>query len=98
MLYHITMAVSTGCIYGALIIGGIGTGLFVYAPFAIAQWLVPPEEIPLAVGFVSCAQVADVTISLAVANAVFLNLAEIFDHSYRSGRTQVRRSGGYLWD
>ena len=46
------------------------------APFAIAQWLVPPEEIALAVGFITCAQVAGVTISLAVANAVFLNLAE----------------------
>ena len=76
MLYHITLAVSTGYIYGALVVGGIGTGLFVYAPFAVAQWLVPPEEIPLAVGFISCAQVAGVTISLAVANAVFLNLAE----------------------
>ena len=76
MLYHITMAISTSYIYGALVVGGIGTGLFVYASFAIAQWLVPPEEIPLAVGFISCAQVAGVTISLAVANAVFLNLAE----------------------
>ena len=94
MLYHITMAVSTGYIYGALAVGGIGTGLFVYAPFAIAQWLGPPEEISLAVGFISCAQVAGVTISLAVVNAVFLNLAEKLDHSYRSGRTQVRRSGG----
>ena len=76
MLYHITIAVSRGYIYGALAVGGIDTGLFVYAPFAIAQWLVPPEEIPLAVGFISCAQAAGVTISLAVANAMFLNLAE----------------------
>ena len=98
MLYHITMAVDTGCIYGTLIIRSIGTGTFVYAPFAIAQWLVPPEEIPLAVGFISCAQVAGVTISLAVAKAVSLNLAEKLDHSYSSGRTQFRRSGGYLWD
>lgn len=76
MLYHITVAVSTGYIYVALAVGGIGTGLFVYAPFTIAQWLVPPEEIPLAVGFIACAQVAGLTISLAVAKAVFLNLAE----------------------
>jgi len=76
MLFHITLTVSTVYIYAALVLGGLGTGLFVNAPFAIAQWLVPPEEIALAVGFITCAQVAGVTISLAVANAVFLNLAE----------------------
>jgi len=76
MLYYIDTTVSVGYTYGALVIGGIGTGLFVNAPFAIAQWLVPPEEISLAVGFITCAQVAGVTNSLAIANAVLLNLAE----------------------
>ena len=76
MLFHVTLTASTAYIYVALVFGGLGTGAFVNAPFAIAQWLVPPEEIPLAVGFITCAQVAGVTISLAVANAVFLNLAE----------------------
>ena len=36
----------------------------------------PPEEIASALGFIPCAQVAGVTISLTVANAVFLNLAQ----------------------
>ena len=76
MLYYITLTINTGFIYGALALGGIGTGLFVNAPFAIAQWVVPTQEIALAVGFITCAQVAGVTISLAVANAVFLNLAQ----------------------
>jgi hypothetical protein len=76
MLFYITLTVSTAYIYAALVLGGLGTGFFVNAPFAIAQWLVPPEEIALAVGFITCAQVAGVTISLAMANAVFLNLAE----------------------
>lgn len=76
MLFYVSLTVSTAYIYAALVLGGLGTGLFVNAPFAIAQWLVPPEEIALAVGFITCAQVAGVTISLAVANAVFLNLAE----------------------
>ena len=76
MLFHVSLTVSTAYIYVALVLGGLGTGAFVNAPFAIAQWLVPPEEIALAVGFITCAQVAGVTISLAVANAVFLNLAE----------------------
>lgn len=76
MFYHITLTINTGFIYGAAALGGLGTGLFVNAPFAIAQWLVPPQEIALAVGFITCAQVAGVTISLAIANAVFLNLAQ----------------------
>ena len=76
MLYHITLTINKGFIYGALALGGLGTGFFVNAPFAIAQWLVPEEELALAVGFITCAQVAGVTISLSVANAVFLNLAQ----------------------
>ena len=76
MLYNITLTINTGFIYGALALGGLGTGFFVNAPFAIAQWLVPPRDIALAVGFITCAQVAGVTISLAIANAVFLNLAQ----------------------
>ncbi|KAI9781321.1 MAG: hypothetical protein M1816_002418 [Peltula sp. TS41687] len=76
MLYHITLATHSSYIYGALVLGGIGTGLFVNAPFAIAQWLVPESELAQAVGFITCAQVAGVTISLAIGNAVFLNLAQ----------------------
>ena len=76
MLFHVSLTISTAYIYAALVLGGLGTGLFINAPFAIAQWLVPPEEIALAVGFITCAQVTGCTISLAVANAVFLNLAE----------------------
>ena len=76
MLYQISLTTNAGFIYGALVLGGIGTGLFVNAPFGIAQWLVPPSEIASAVGFITCAQVAGVTISLAIANTVFLNLAQ----------------------
>ena len=76
MLFHITLTTHVGYIYGALAIGGIGTGMFVNAPFAIAQWLVPLSEIASAVGFITCAQVAGVTISLGIANTVFLNLAQ----------------------
>ena len=76
MLYNINLTINTGFIYGALALGGLGTGFFVNAPFAIAQWIVPPRDIALAVGFITCAQVAGVTISLAIANAVFLNVAQ----------------------
>lgn len=76
MLYNITLTINAGFIYGALALGGLGTGLFINAPFPIAQWLVPPQEIALAVGFITCAQVLGVTISLSIGNAVFLNLAQ----------------------
>ena len=76
MLYRVTLDTGLAYIYGALVLGGLGTGLFVNAPFALAQWLVPASELPAAVGFITCAQVAGVTISLAIGNAVFLNLAQ----------------------
>jgi len=76
MLFHVSLTISTAYIYAALALGGLGTGFFVNAPYAIAQWLVPAEEIALAVGFITCAQVAGVTISLSIGNAVFLNLAQ----------------------
>ena len=76
MLTRITLASSFAYIYGALALGGLGTGLFVNAPFAIAQWLVPADELGEAVGFITLAQAAGCTISLAIANSVFLNLAQ----------------------
>ena len=76
MLYYITLNTTAGYVYGALVLGGLGTGLFINAPYTIAQWLAPASEIADAVGFITCAQVAGVTISLAIANTVFLNLAQ----------------------
>ena len=76
MLYRVTLETSLAYIYAALVLGGLGTGAFVNSPFAIAQWLVPATELPAAVGFVTCGQVAGVTIGLAIGNAVFLNLAQ----------------------
>lgn len=76
MLYYITLTTTAGYVYGALVLGGLGTGFFVNAPYTIAQWLAPPSEIADPVGFITCAQVAGVTISLAIANTVFLNLAQ----------------------
>lgn len=35
-----------------------------------------PSEIPSAVGFITCAQITGITISIAIANSVFLNGAE----------------------
>lgn len=76
LLYKIDLGTSSAWIYGALVVGGLGTGLFVNAAYSIAQWRVPPEELALSAGFITCGQVTGVTISLAIANAVFLNLAQ----------------------
>jgi len=77
MLDHMTSMINTGFIYGALVLGGIGTDFLGHAPFAIAHWIVSPRETALAVGFITYTQVAGVTISLTIANAVFLDLAQI---------------------
>ena len=49
--------------------------MYAQAGFAIAQVKVPPQEIPLAIGFISLAQIGGATIALAIANSVFLNKA-----------------------
>ncbi|KAJ5847628.1 hypothetical protein N7455_011585 [Penicillium solitum] len=72
-----TLTTSVGQIYGALVIGGIGTGVFSQAGFSVAQPLVPPEEIPMAVGFMTCAQVGGSAIALSIANTLFLNRATV---------------------
>lgn len=77
LLKIITLTTSVGQIYGALVIGGIGTGVFSQASFSVAQSLVPPEEIPMAVGFMTCAQVGGSAIALSVANTLFLNRATV---------------------
>lgn len=49
--------------------------MYAQAGFAIAHVKVPPQEIPLAIGFISLAQIGGATIALAIANSVFLNQA-----------------------
>ena len=76
MFYTIALSTSTGFIYGAKVLGGIGTGLFVNVPFSVSQWLVSPREIPSAVGLIMCARIGGIAIALTMTNAIFLNLAE----------------------
>ena len=76
MLYNINLSTSNGFLYGAMVLNGIGTGMFLNAPFAVAQWLAPPKEISSAVGFIMCARGGGLAIALSIANAIFLNIAE----------------------
>ncbi|KAL9597752.1 MAG: hypothetical protein Q9219_004946 [cf. Caloplaca sp. 3 TL-2023] len=64
---------STARVYGYSILFAIGAGAFVQASFSVAQAKVPPQMIPLAIGFITAGQIGGVTISLAIANSVFLN-------------------------
>jgi len=76
VMYTVDVNTSVATIYGFSIILGFGVGIFAQASFSVAQALVEPHLIPLAVGFITCAQVSGVTIALAIANSVFLNGAQ----------------------
>jgi MFS family permease len=67
---------STSQIYGSIILLGFGVGLVLQASFSVAQANVPARKVSDAVGFITCAQVSSLTISLAIANSVFLNEAQ----------------------
>ena len=75
LMYTVNFNTSYSKIYGYTILTGVGGGMFVQAGFSIAQAKSQPREIPLAIGFISLAQLAGATISLAIANSVFINQA-----------------------
>lgn len=76
LMYTVDLSTSVSNIYGYTILIGFGVGLFSQTSFTVAQALVEPAMIPAAVGFISCAQISGITLSLAIANAVFLNKSE----------------------
>ncbi|KAL8858174.1 MAG: hypothetical protein Q9178_005351 [Gyalolechia marmorata] len=73
LMYTIDYYSSTARIYGYSILVAIGAGAFVQTSFSVAQAKVKPHMIPLAIGFITAGQIGGVTISLAIANSVFLN-------------------------
>ncbi|KAL8753098.1 MAG: hypothetical protein Q9184_005521 [Pyrenodesmia sp. 2 TL-2023] len=73
LLYTVGVDSSTARIYGYSILLAVGAGSFVQTSFSVAQAKVEPHMIPLAIGFISAGQIGGVTISLAIANSVFLN-------------------------
>ncbi len=73
LLYTTTSTTSSSSVYGYSVLAGIGAGAFVQASFSVAQATVGEELIPIAIGYITCAQVGGGTIALAIANAVFLN-------------------------
>ena len=75
LMYTVDEFTSTSRIYGYLVLLGIGAGSYGQASFSVAQAKVPKAEIPLAIGYISLAQIGGATIALAIANSVFLNQA-----------------------
>lgn len=73
LLFTIGVSTSTPSVHGYSVLAGIGAGAFVQASFSVAQAKVGKEHIPVAIGFITCAQVGGGTIALAIANTVFLN-------------------------
>ncbi|KAL8915258.1 MAG: hypothetical protein Q9171_000377 [Xanthocarpia ochracea] len=73
LMYTVNYYSSTARIYGYSILLAIGAGAFVQTSFSVAQAKVKPHMIPLAIGFITAGQIGGVTISLAIANSVFLN-------------------------
>ncbi|KAH9903907.1 MFS multidrug transporter-like protein [Xylariomycetidae sp. FL2044] len=76
LMYTVQADTSESRIYGYTVIIGAGVGMWLQVPFSVAQAFVAPEDIPAAVGLVMLGQFVGITISLAIANTVFLNDAE----------------------
>jgi MFS family permease len=76
LMYTVGVSTSVSAVYGYSVLLGVGVGIFVQASFAVAQGIVKEDEIPSAVGFITCGQITGITISISVANSIFLNKAE----------------------
>ncbi|KAF7128710.1 hypothetical protein CNMCM5793_003561 [Aspergillus hiratsukae] len=73
LMYTVGLTTSVAHVYGYTILIGVGVGFFAQASFSVAQATVAPELVASAVGFISLAQITGITLSLAIANAVFFN-------------------------
>ena len=77
LMYTTSSTTSTGAIYGFTALIGIGLGLCLQAGFAVVQSLVPPEDIPNTVGFMSLAQDFGVVFVLGIAGCIYNNLGAV---------------------
>ncbi|RDW79382.1 MFS multidrug transporter-like protein [Coleophoma cylindrospora] len=76
LLYTIDENTSNSAIYGYTSLLGIGCGACSQAAYSIAQALVAPDIVHLAIGFISCGQIGGAGIGVAISDAVFLNTAQ----------------------
>lgn len=73
LMFTVDQDTSASSIYGYTVLIGLGVGMYLQASFSVAQAVVDPENVPLAVRFITCAQFLGITMALAIANTVFLN-------------------------
>ena len=73
LLYTIHLTSGNAKVYGFSVITGLGTGFFVQTPFSVAQAKVDVDVVPQATAFISCGQITGITLSLAIANSIFIN-------------------------
>ncbi|KAF4815376.1 Efflux pump DEP3 [Colletotrichum tropicale] len=67
---------SQSVIYGYTVLVGFGIGIFIQASFSVAQAVADPKNVAAVIGFMTLAQYLGNTTALAIANSLFLNLAE----------------------
>ncbi|TVY40902.1 Efflux pump, partial [Lachnellula occidentalis] len=75
LLHTVNLNTDRARIYGYTAILGFGTGLFVQAPFAIAQAKVQASELQDASSFITAGQISGIAFSLSISNSIFLNLS-----------------------
>ncbi|KAI0859728.1 major facilitator superfamily-domain-containing protein [Xylaria cubensis] len=80
LVYTIDVDTSVSRIYGYSVILGIGAGSYSQLSFSVAQVKVPPSRMPDVTAFLSFGQLTGIALSLAIANAVFLNRATLGIH------------------
>lgn len=73
LMYTVDEFSSSARVYGYSVLLAIGGGAFVQAGFSVAQAKVGQAKIPEAIGFITLGQLLGATISLAIADSVFLN-------------------------
>ncbi|TGO70127.1 hypothetical protein BOTNAR_0003g00200 [Botryotinia narcissicola] len=75
LLFTIGRDTSVSAIYGYAVLMAF-VGGWSQASFTVAQFLVAPKDIPIATGFLTCAQSGGAALSLAIGDTVFLNTAQ----------------------
>ncbi|KAF4871929.1 Efflux pump DEP3 [Colletotrichum siamense] len=76
LMYTVDRNSSQSAIYGYTVLIGFGIGIFIQASFSVAQAVVDLKNVAAVIGFMTLAQYLGNTTALAIANSLFLNVAE----------------------
>lgn len=75
LMHTIDLSSSNSRIYGYTIIVALGAGFYAQAPFSVSQAKVSPSLVSEATAFIGFGQNLGITLSLSIANSVFMNRA-----------------------